>query len=56
MARSLSESIQVHPSQFAGRGRWALLRLTLVLEAWGERVVALVEGTERGKVTAFRRG
>ena len=37
MARSLSESIQVHPSQYAGRGRWAFLRLTLVLEAWGER-------------------
>ncbi len=37
MARSLSESIRTHPNQFVGRGRWALLRLTLVLEAWGER-------------------
>jgi uncharacterized protein YjiS (DUF1127 family) len=37
MVRSVSESIQIAPSQFAGRAQRVVLGLTLVLEAWGER-------------------
>jgi uncharacterized protein YjiS (DUF1127 family) len=37
MLTSKSESIRVLPSQFSSLVRQALLRLTIVVEAWAER-------------------